>query len=113
MATKLPRLNMSLPAETHAVIAKLAMLQRRPKSAIAAELLAEMTPPLQRVAAMLEQAIKTRHQLPKDTVAKLEALEQLAGHSATFTLDRMEATLAPPTSAPSGQRTAARRRRKH
>lgn len=113
MATKLPRLNMTLPADTHAVIAKLAALQRRPKSAIAAELLAEMTPPLQRVAAMLEQAIKTRHQLPKDTAHKIEALEQLAGHSAAFTLDRVEALLTPPTSAPTDRRTAARRRRKH
>ena len=75
MATKGPRLALTLPAETRAVLAKLAALQRRPTSAVAADLLEEMTPALQRVATLLEAATKQRSKIPAETAARLNELE--------------------------------------
>ena len=89
MATKVPRIALTLPAETLAVLAKLSLLQKRPRSAIAADLLEEMTPALQRIATLLEAATKNRDRLPKDTASKLNELEALMGHLATFGLDRL------------------------
>jgi hypothetical protein len=103
---------MTLDADTHAVIAKLATLQRRPKSAIAAELLEELTPSLQRIATLLEAATKQRKNLPGDTVHKLEALEELLKHTAAFGLDRMAVALTPATS-DQASKAAGRRGRKH
>lgn len=89
MATKLPRMAVTLPAGTLAVLAKLSALQKRPRSAIAADLLEEMTPALQRIATLLEAATKNRAQLPKDTASKLNELEAVLGHIAQFGLDRL------------------------
>jgi hypothetical protein len=89
VATKHPRMAITLPAGTMAVLAKLSALQKRPRSAIAADLLEEMTPALQRIATLLEAATKNRAQLPKDTASKLNELEAVLGHIAQFGLDRL------------------------
>lgn len=111
-AKKPPRVALSLDPATYAVIAKLASLQRRPKSTIAAELLLEMTPSLERVASLLEAAMRNRARLPTDTANRLEALNELLGHTATFALDRLEAAVTPPeANEPARRRSADRRRR--
>lgn len=111
---KPPRIALTLPADTIATLAKLATLQKRPRSAIAADLLVEMTPALDRIAKLLELALTNRDRLPGDTASKLESLEQLLAHTATFSLDRMQSLVAPkPTSGPGGHRTPGRRRRGH
>jgi hypothetical protein len=114
VATKEPRLALTLNAETKAVLAKLAALQRRPRSAIAADLLEEMTPALQRIATLLEAATKNRAQLPKDTAAKLNELEALMGHLATFGLDRLATHVSQSQPDAKGARSApgGRRRRR-
>jgi len=89
VATKLPRLAITLPAETTAVLAKLSQLQRRPKSAIAADLLQEMTPALQRIAMLVEAATKQRNKLPADTAARLNELEAVLSGMADLSLDRL------------------------
>ena len=89
MATKVPRMALTLKPETVAVLAKLSTLQKRPRSAIAADLLEEMTPALQRIATMLEAAQKGRAKLPSQTAAKLDALAELLQHTAEFGLDRL------------------------
>lgn len=89
MATKLPRIALSLPADTRAVIAKLAMLQRRPASKVAADLLEEMTPALQRIALLLEAATKQRDKLPADTASRLNELEAVLSGIADLSLDRL------------------------
>ena len=89
MATKGPRLALTLPAETRAVLAKLAALQRRPTSAVAADLLEEMTPALQRVATLLEAATKQRSKIPAETAARLNELEVVLQQIGTMGLDRL------------------------
>jgi hypothetical protein len=79
----------TLPAETTAALAKLSELQRRPKSAIAADLLQEMTPALQRIALLLEAATKQRNKLPAETAARLNELEAVLGGMASMGLDRL------------------------
>ena len=111
MATKLPRLALTLPAETSAALAKLSRLQKQPRSAIAADLLVEMTPALDRIAKLLEVAITQRAKLPTDTAHRLEALEELLGSVATFGLDRMEAAVT--KSANETPRSGVRRRPRH
>lgn len=107
---KVPRVALSLPADTHATLAKLASLQRRPKSAIATELLVEMTPALDRIAKLLEAAMQSRTHLPGDTAARLQGLEELLAHTAAFGLDRLEAAVSPPQAATEAPRRGARRR---
>lgn len=106
MATKLPRLAITLPAATSTALAKLSRLQRRPRSAIAADLLVEMTPTLERIAKLLEAAIVNRAKLPAETAHRMQALEELLGSVATFGLDRLEAA-----TKPAGRPRAARSRR--
>lgn len=115
MATRLPRLAVTLPADTRAVLAKLGSLQKRPQSAIAADLLVEMTPHLDRIAKLLDLAVRNRAKLPADTASKLETLEQLLGTVATFGMDRLEDAVQPAEtpSAQARRRSAVRRRRGH
>lgn len=114
MATKLPRIALTVPAETLAVLAKLSALQRRPRAAIAADLLEELTPALQRIATLLEAASKAREKLPADTTAKLNALQELMAHTATFGLERLAANLTPSGgAAPASAKARRGRRRKH
>lgn len=116
MPTKLPRIAITVNAETHATLDKLSYLQRRPRSAIAADLLEEMTPALQRIATLLEAATKNRERLPKDTAAKLNELEAVLGGVAQMGLDRLAAAVQPAVSAaeePAHRRGAVRRRRGH
>lgn len=114
MATKLPRIAVTLSAETRGTLDKLSRLQRRPRSAIAADLLEEMQPALARIATLLEAAIKNRQRLPGDTAAKLGELEAILGATATMGLERLEAAVQPASaSEPAGQRPAGRRRRGH
>lgn len=111
--TKLPRIAVTVNAETHATLDKLSYLQRRPRSAIAADLLEEMTPALQRIATLLEAATKQRDKLPADTAAKLNELEAVLGGMAQLGLDRLAATLTPPATereAAAVGRSRARRR---
>ena len=89
MATKGPRIALTLPAETRAVLAKLASLQKRPTSAVAADLLEEMTPALQRVATLLEAAGKQRSKIPSETAARLNELEVVLQQIGTMGLDRL------------------------
>lgn len=96
VATKLPRVALTLPATTHATLAKLATLQKKPKSAIASELLVELTPALDRTAKILELALTQRSRIPAETAQRLEALEELLGEVATFSLDKLEASVRPP-----------------
>lgn len=91
--TKLPRIAITVNAETHATLDKLSYLQRRPRSAIAADLLEEMTPALQRIATLLEAATKQRNKLPADTAAKLNELEAVLGGMAQLGLDRLAAAV--------------------
>lgn len=109
---KPPRIALTLPADTYALIARLATLQRRPKSAIAADLLVEMTPTLGRIADLLETASRNRASLPADTAARLTSLEQLMAHTASFTLDRFHAAVTPASEGePAPHKGASRRRR--
>jgi hypothetical protein len=80
---------LTLPAETRAVLAKLAALQKRPTSAVAADLLEEMTPALQRVAVLLEAAGKQRSKIPAETAARLNELETVLQQIGTMGLDRL------------------------
>ena len=96
MATKGPRLALTLPAETRAVLAKLAALQRRPTSAVAADLLEEMTPALQRVATLLEAATKQRSKIPAETAARLNELELVLQQIGTMGLDRLAVAVGKP-----------------
>lgn len=109
---KLPRVALSLAPATHRVIAKLAMQQKRPKSAICADLLEEMTPALEQIAKLTEAAMRNRARLPADTAAKLGALEDLLGHTAAFGLERMEAAVSLPERTPEGPRSGPRRPRR-
>lgn len=93
VAVRPKRTALSLNAATDATLAKLASLQRRPKATVIADLLDEMQPALSRIATLLETAMATRHALPSATEAKLEALQDLLGHTATFGLDRMDGLL--------------------
>ena len=110
MATRHPRLQVTLDQRTVAAIAKLATLQKRSRSAIAADLLQEMAPTLERIAKLLEAAIVNRATLPANTAAKLEGMEALLGGIATLSLDRLEAAVGPTKE---GARSAPRRRRGH
>lgn len=89
MATKLPRLAITLDAGTTAVLAKLSELQRRPKSSIAADLLQEMTPALERIVLLLEAATKQRKKLPAETAARINELEAVLSGMANMGLDRL------------------------
>ena len=114
MATKPKRTAVTLDAKTDATLAKLAALQRRPKATVAADLLAEMQPSLDRIAKLLEVAMTNRQRLPTDTAARLEALNELLAHTATFSLDRLEAAVTPTAaSEPARRRSAGRRGRGH
>lgn len=115
MPTKAPRIAITVPPATLAVLAKLSALQRRPRSTIAADLLEELTPALQRIAALLEAAAKSREKLPADTAAKLNALQDLMAHTATFGLERLAANLTPPAGAgpASAKAPRGRRRKQH
>lgn len=110
VATRLPRIAITVPRETHAALDKLSRLQRRPRSAVAADLLEEMTPALERIASLLEAATKARDKLPASTVAKLSALEELLGHTAQFGLDRLAAAIGTEAQAPAPVADARRRR---
>jgi hypothetical protein len=112
VATKLPRIALSLPADTLAILAILSTLQKRPRSAIAADLLVEMTPALQRIATLLEAATKNRARLPHDTAAKLNELEALLQHTAEFGLDRLAVAVQAAADEPAHRRGAAGRRRR-
>ena len=90
-----PRIAVTLPAATIATLDKLSRLQKRPKSAIAADLLEEMTPALVRIASLLEAAIASRSRLPADTAAKLTEIEALLGATASAGLDRIEQAIKP------------------
>lgn len=115
MTAKPRRTALTLDAKTDATLAKLALLQRRPKATIAADLLAEMQPALERITALLEVALRNRERLPSDTAARLQSLEELLGHTAAFGLERLEAAVTPPAaSAPAAAvRGSGRRRRGH
>lgn len=114
MPTKLPRIAITVNAATHATLDKLSYLQRRPRSAIAADLLEEMTPALQRIVTLLEAATKQRDKLPSDTAAKLNELEAVLGGMAQMGLDRMAAALTPAPSVPAARGArSGRRRRAH
>jgi hypothetical protein len=102
VTTKIKRIALTPDAKLDAALAKLSVLQRRPKAAIAAELLAEMTPALERIAGLLEVAMRDRASLPASAAHKLAALEDLMAHTATFGLDRLEEAVAPA----SGKRAA-------
>jgi hypothetical protein len=111
VSTKLPRLAITLDASTTAVLAKLSELQRRPKSAIAADLLQEMTPALQRIALLLEAATKQRDKLPADTAARLNELEAILGGMANMGMDRLAVAVGKEASyGRSGRDEAAHRR---
>lgn len=110
MPTKIPRLAITLNAETHATLDKLSELQRRPRSAIAADLLEEMTPALQRIATLVEAATKQRDRLPKDTAAKLDELEAVLTGVAQMGLDRMALAVIPQAGGAARRRRAPRRR---
>lgn len=110
MATRNPRLAVTLDKPTLAALAKLATLQKRSRSAIAADLLQEMTPTLERISKLLEAAIANRATLPANTAAKLEGMETLLGGIATLSLDRLEDAVAPTRK---GARRAPPRRREH
>ena len=113
MAPKVKRTAVTLDPATDAILAKLSSLQRRPKSRIIAELLAEIAPPLARVADLLELAQKNREALPADTAHRLGALEELLGHTATFALDRLQANLTPPEPQPAQPARPGRRKGRH
>lgn len=57
MPTAKPRIAITLEPEQHAVLARLAALQRRPMSRVVAELVAEFTPILARVVGTMEAAV--------------------------------------------------------
>jgi hypothetical protein len=114
VANRPKRTAVTLDAKTDATLAKLAMLQRRPKAAIAADLLTEMQPALERITALLEVAMRNRERLPSDTAQRLQSLEELLGHTAAFGLERLEAAVTPPAaSEPARRRSAGRRGRGH
>jgi hypothetical protein len=114
VATKLRRTALSLDAKTDAALAKLSALQRRPKATIAAELLSEMTPALERIAALLEAAMRNRARLPAETASQLQGLEDLLGHTSSFALDRLAAAVDPEPKRTGKARVAGHRgRRKH
>jgi hypothetical protein len=109
MVTKVKRTAVTFPPEADAALAKLSRLQRRPKSAIVAELVAEMTPALVRIADLLEAATLNRKALPSDTAERLGALEDLLRQTMALTLDRSEAAVDARKDAPT-RRVSGRRR---
>lgn len=114
VTTKYKRTALTLDPKTDAALAKLSALQRRPKASIAAELLAEMCPALERIATLLETAMRNRERLPADTAHRLGSLEELLGHTAGFAFDRLEAAVnQPPASARKAPAGRPRVRRKH
>lgn len=114
MADRPKRTAVTLDARTDATLAKLAHLQRRPKATVAADLLNEMQPALDRITKLLEVAMTNRERLPTDTAARLQSLTELLGHTATFGLERLEAAVTPPAaSEPARRRSAGRRGRGH
>jgi hypothetical protein len=114
MPSKLKRTALTLNPATDAILAKLSVLQRRPKARIIAELLDEIAPALARIAELLELASANRKSLPADAVHRIGALEELMSHTAGFAMDRLTAAVTPAT-APAKQRDAARppRRKRH
>ena len=91
MATKLPRIAITVPAATGAALTKLALLQSRPRSTLVTELLVEMTPTLERIARLMELAVKNRGELPLMTAGKMEALAELLQEAASAGMNRAEA----------------------
>lgn len=114
MPTKLPRISITLPAETIATLSKLATLQKRPRSAIAADLLTEMTPSLDRISKLLEAAMRNRASLPANTAARLAGLEEMLGGIASHGMTTLE-SIVQPLPAANGQpaKGGGRGRRKH
>lgn len=88
MATKTPRVAVTLKPETLAVLADLAKLQKRPRSSIAADLLDEAVPVLRRLAAVLKAAHAAQAQTTPAALARLEAIADtvLASHQAAMDL---------------------------
>lgn len=112
MPTKVKRIALTPDPKLDAALARLSRLQRRPKAAIASELLAEMTPALERIAGLLEVASENRAAIPNNAADKIAALEDLVGTFATFSLDRLEDAVAP-SQAVRRSRSAAKRKTRH
>lgn len=104
------RTALTLDKATDAALAKLSLLQKRPKATIAAELLNEMAPTLSRIGDLLEIATKNRSRLPADTAANLASLEALLRHTGDFAVERMGVDLQR-TEAPKRSPSAPARRR--
>ena len=67
-----PRLSIVVTPKVAATLKRVAALQNRSQSAVAADFLAEVEPVLARVANMLELAAQAKTQWPKEFVGKLE-----------------------------------------
>lgn len=94
MPAKNPVIGVVVPKATHAAIKRLAALQGRGMSAVVREFLVETTPVLERIAGMLEMALKAEGQWPAELVDKLERMQAGIEGQALMVMDSMDVTAA-------------------
>jgi hypothetical protein len=107
---KLPRVAVTLKAETLAALAEIAALQKRPRSTVAADLLDEMGPTLRRLAAVLRAAAQASATIPRASVEKMDRMVEALAMTAEGTMSTMERAVDDAASAGQRRRRQPRRR---
>lgn len=81
MATKKPRMMLTLDPQTFATFKHYALLSERPVSSIVAELLTQCRPEFEKLGAMLQQARQLQSRSKQEQDAFLEKLDLMAGRA--------------------------------
>ena len=111
---KVRRVALTLKPETLAALAEIAALQKRPRSTVAADLLDEMAPTLQRLAVVLRGAAEASATFPKASVEKLDRMVEALAMTAEGAMSTMEQEVdAAATASAQGRRRRPERRRRH
>jgi hypothetical protein len=111
MPTIKPRIAVIVNAATLEALTDLAELQKRPRAAVAADLLEEMQPMLTRLVSVLAAAKKAERAYPAAAIGRLEQMERSLGAVAGHAMDEL-ADVVGAANGPSDQRAAGRRRRR-
>jgi hypothetical protein len=90
MATKLPRINVALPAEVYATITRLAQLQGRSRSFVIRDLLVGIHPPLVRTVALLDAARTAPAEVKQGLRGVLEDIERQMVSASSHGLDQLD-----------------------
>lgn len=101
---------LTLKPETVAALGEIAALQKRPRSAVAADLLDEMAPQLVRLAAVLRTAAEASASFPKASVEKLDRMVDALAMTAEGAMSQLERTVEDAASGRPHQRGGGRRR---